>query len=261
MRLLNALLLVIFLTVTVYAQNIPAEKVEPKTETKTEAKTDAKTETRTEAKTENKDNTLPVKDDNAIQKIPDGYGNLTWGTYLTDARTKIAGVLTYTDDKTVILSKDKELEFKYGFFYKEPSVEKVTEEQVTEKKAVDEKVPEKKEEAKAETDKQPVTTPEKDEGRLFYVSMNFPYLDKNQVYEKIRKKYGKHTGENLKDNQGAIAWDSENTIVIMWVDRYEKKPYCRRIIYISKQISKELNEYTYTMFNKTEIELIKKMNP
>lgn len=238
MRRLYVLLIMFILVSTVYAQNKPAEKTDPKTNAKTETKTDPKTETQNTVK--------PADNKQTIEKIPDGYGNLTWGMYLSDARDKITGILSYTDEKKIIISKDKELEYYYGFFYKEPSTDTV---------------PVKKEDTPAGTDQQPATTQEKDEGRLFYVSMNFPYLDKDKVYEKIQKKYGTHTGENIKDNQGAIAWDSENTVVIMWVDRYEKKPYCRRIIYISKKISKELNEYTSTIFNKTEIELLKKMNP
>ncbi len=234
MRRLNVLLLIVFFTSAVYSQTKPVDKVDPKTNTKTETKT------------ENKDAASPESKDGQIEKIPDGYGNVTWGMYLSDVRDKISGILTYTDEKTILISKDKEMQFYYGFFYKEPS---------TEAAAV------KKEETTPPADKQPETTQEKDEGKLFYVSMNFPYLDKDKVYEKIEKKYGKHTGENIKDNQGAIAWDSTNTVVIMWVDRYEKKPFCRKIIYISKPISKELNEYTGTIFNKTEIDLLKKMNP
>jgi hypothetical protein len=171
------------------------------------------------------------------EKIPDGYGDVTWEMYLSDARDKISGVLTYSDEKTVIVSRDKELEYHYGFFYKEPSTDTTTSNNETE------------------------NTQEKDEGKLFYVSMNFPYLAKDQVYDKIQKKYGKHTQENVKDNKGAIAWNSENTIIIMWVDQYERKSFCRRIVYISKKVSSELNEYTYSIFNKTEIDLIKNMNP
>ena len=167
-----------------------------------------------------------------IEKIPDGYGDLAWETYLSDARDKISGILTYSDEKTVIVSKENELQYHYGFFYKEPSVNNETE-----------------------------NTQEKDEGKLFYVSMNFPYLGKDQVYDRIQKKYGKHSSENVKDNKGAIAWNSENTIIIMWVDQYERKPYCRRIIYVSKKVSLELNDYTKTILNKTEIDLIKQMNP
>ncbi len=218
MRRIYLTFLMLFIISAVYAQNVPAEKTDPKE---------------------------PVKNDESVVKIPDGYGSLTWGMYLSDARDKISGILTFTDEKKVIVSKEKELEYYYGFFYKEPSADAV---------------PEKKETTPAgEGTTEPVQ--EKDEGRLFYVSMNFPYLDKNAVYDKMLKKYGKHTGENIKDNQGAIAWDAENTVVIMWIDRYENKPYCRRIIYISKQISKELNAYTSTIFNKTELDLIKSMNP
>ncbi len=230
MRRIYLTLFILFLVSAVYAQNKPAEKTNGKTD----------------PKTENKDTTKPVTNGEKTEKIPDGYGTLTWGMYLSEARDKITGVLIYTDEKKVIVSKDKEMEYYYGFFYKEPSAEAL---------------PEKKEETIAAGDKATDPAQEKDEGKLFYVSMNFPYLDKDTVYDKIQKKYGKHTGENIKDNQGAIAWDAENTVVIMWIDRYEKKPYCRRIIYISKKISKELNEYTSTIFNKTELDLIKSMNP
>lgn len=246
MRRIFALLIILFFITSVYAQNKNAAKPGAKADAKAETKTDSKTAAKTDAKTEKKDQTKPENSGGNIEKIPDGYGNLTWGMYLSEARDKITGVLTFTDEKKVIVSKDRELEFYYGFFYKEPSAEK------TEIK---------KEEAAPGADKQPELTPEKDEGRLFYVSMSFPYLDKEKVYEKIKEKYGNHTGENIKDNQGAIAWDSENTVIIMWVDRYQKKPYCRRINYISKKISAELNDYTNTIFNKTEIELIKKMKP
>jgi len=230
MRRLYLPLIILFLVSSVYAQNKPAEKKKKKKETKTEIK----------------ETTKPADNGQATVKIPDGYGNLTWGMYLSEARDKITGVLTYTDEKKVIVSKDKEMEYYYGFFYKEPSAEAL---------------PVKKDETVPAGDNKTAPAQEKDEGKLFYVSMNFPYLDKDTVYDKMQKKYGKHTGENVKDNQGAIAWDAENTVVIMWIDRYEKKPYCRRIIYISKQISKELNEYTNTIFNKTELDLIKSMNP
>lgn len=210
------MLFILFLMSAVYAQNKPADKTDPKQPEKT----------------------------GESAKIPDGYGNLTWGMYLSEARDKISGILTYTDEKKIIISKDKEMQYYYGFFYKEPSADAI---------------PEKKDETAPAGDG--TAKPEKDEGKLFYVSMNFPYLDKDAVYDKIQKKYGKHTGENIKDNQGAIAWDAENTVIIMWIDRYEKKPYCRKIIYISKAISKELNEYTSTIFNKTELDLLKQINP
>lgn len=237
MRKLYTILFLLAIITSVSSQNKVTVKTDPKNSTKTETKTDAKTSGKGTGKpADNKDKT---------EKIPDGYGNLTWGMYLSEAKDKISGVLTYTDEKKIIISKDKEMEYYYGFFYKEPAD--------TAASSVKEETP--------AGDKQPAVTPEKDEGRLFYVSMNFPYLDKDLVYEKIQKKYGNHTGENIKDNQGAIAWDSPNTVIIMWVDRYEKKPFCRKIIYLSKPIAKELNDYTNSIFNKSEIDMINRMNP
>ncbi len=239
MRKLTGILLVLLLAVSVSAQNKP----EKKTDTKKPAAEEKKAEVKPAGTEDKKTDTTSDK----IEKLPEGYANLTWGTDLSDAKSKISGRLTYTDDRTVIISKDNELEYYYGFFYKAPeTVEKGMEQ------------PAGKDENK---DKGKETAPPKDEGKLFYVALNFPYIDKDLVYEKIKAKYGPHTGETIKDNQGAIIWDSEKTVVIMWIDRYGKKPYCRRIIYISKDISKELNDYTSTIFNKTEIDIMKRLNP
>lgn len=242
MRRITVILLSLLIAATASAQNrsngtTGTEKKPAAEEKKADVKPAAKEETKTDSTGDK------------IEKLPEGYANLTWGTYLSEAKDKISGRLTYTDDKTVIISKDNELEYYYGFFYREPEpADKTGEEPAG---TAD----------KTGTAGKEETAPPKDEGKLFYVSLNFPYLDKDAVYEKIKKKYGVHTGETIKDNQGAIAWDSEKTVVLMWIDRYGKKPYCRRITYISKDISKELNDYTNTIFNKTEIELMKKLNP
>lgn len=249
MRRITGILLVLLLAVSAAGQNQPEKKGGVNNGTaKTPAAEEKKADVKPAVEEKKTDKAADTTGDK-IEKLPEGYANLTWGTYLSEAKDKISGRLTYTDDKTVIISKDNELEYYYGFFYKEPEpAEKVTEEPAGTTDTTGTKKPDE-------------TTPPKDEGKLFYVALNFPYLDKDAVYEKIKKKYGVHTGETIKDNQGAIAWDSEKTVVLMWVDRYGKKPYCRRIIYISKDISKELNDYTNTIFNKTEIELMKKLNP
>lgn len=253
MRKLNIFILIILLAAAGFSQNA----VDTKTTTDTKTSTDGKTgtvDTKTTTDKKPDGTTADKKSETDIQKLPVGYGDLTWEMFLSDARPKIAGVLVYTDEKKIIVSKDGDLEYRYGFFYVDPTVveDEVPVTGTVEKTTGTETVT---------TDTTAAGTEKKDEGKLFYVSLNFPYLDKDSVYNKIKKKYGPHTGENIKDNQGAIAWISEDTIVIMWVDNYKKKPYCRRIVYISKKVSKELNDYTYKIFNKKEMDLIKKLNP
>ena len=196
--------------------------------------------------TENRDQTKKTEE----SVIPSGYGEAVWGSYLTDVREKISGRLVFTDEKKIIKSKDGDLEYDYGFFYRDPLLtgEKidVSDQAVNASENIDDTA------AAEET---------KDEGTLFYVSLKFPYLDQNLVYNKIKEKYGIHSSEDIKDNQGAIAWDSDKTVIVMWIDQYEGKPYCRRIVYVSKEIATQLNEYHYAIFNKREIELIKQLNP
>ncbi len=184
----------------------------------------------------------PAQNNNAIV-IPSGYGEAQWGAYLTDTRDKISGRLIFTDDKSVIKSRDGDLEYHYGFFYRDPLI--------TGEKTGTATTPE------ADADTREI----KDEGTLFYVSLQFPYLDKDLVYNKIKEKYGDHSSEDIRNNQGAMAWNSEKTIILMWIDQYENKAYCRRIVYVNKEIASQLNDYHHSIFHKREIDLIKQLNP
>lgn len=179
--------------------------------------------------------------------LPGGYENVTWGTRLSEARSKIKGKLVFTDEKTLIISRDEgteNLEYHYGFFYIDPAIEG----------------------GAAETKPADTTTGAKtagqeksDEGKLFFVEMKFPYLSMEEVQKKIESKYGTYTDKNLIKDQGAVAWNGENTIIIMWVDRYENKPFCRRITYVDKRITKELSDYQFRVFNTVELGILKKM--
>lgn len=191
---------------------------------------------------ENKQDNPDKKENKITANLPEGYSSIKWGTLLSKAREGISGKLVFTDEKTIIISKDGELEYHYGFFYVDPAVVG-TDEKNKDKEAAPTGVEQKD-----------------DEGKLFYVALKFPYLAMQDVRKKIEEKYGPSTNENLHNNQGAVGWNGDKTIVIMWVDRYENKPYCRRIIYVSKDIAKELDDYVYKMFNKVEIDLIKKLN-
>jgi hypothetical protein len=186
------------------------------------------------------------KEKKAAKNIYDGYEGVAWGTRLTAARDTIKGKLYFTDEKSLILSRDGELDYHYGFFYQDPAMEKADSAEAVKKEGAD---------------KQKEGTDKSDEGKLFYVALKFPYLSMDEVRKKIEEKFGPATTENMNKNQGAIAWNGEKTIVIMWVDRYENKPYCRRITYVSKEITRELNDYQIKVFNRVELELIRKLNP
>ncbi len=161
------------------------------------------------------------KDKKVSGSIPDGYGAIKWGSLLSDVKKGITGKLSYSDDRQVIISKDGDLEYRYGFFHEST----------------------------------------KPEGKFLYLSMTFPYLSLDDVKNKLESKFGKATSEVITNNQGAMAWDSEKTLIILWVDRYENKPYSRRITYLGKEIARELNDAQKKVFNKTEIEIINKLNP
>ncbi len=185
------------------------------------------------------------KKQKVISSVPNGYEKLSWGVKLSDARDKIKGKLVFTDDKSIIISRDGDLEYYYGFFYIDPALESGD--------------AAKKESVPKEADKKKESADKVDEGKLFYVALKFPYLSMDEVKKKIEAKYGPSTNENLHNMQGAVAWNGENTIVIMWIDRYENKPFCRRITYVNKKITKELGDYQFKVFNKVELAILKQL--
>jgi hypothetical protein len=183
---------------------------------------------------------LSAQDKKQSPTIPEGYGTATWASQLSAVRPAIKGKLVFTDEKSVIVSRDGELKYTYGFFYVDP------------------------EKHIQGTTGQSSTAPadeHKDEGKLFFVILSFPYLTMQDVKKKYEETYGAPTIENIEKNQGAIAWDDDKSIIVIWVDDYEGKAYSRRVSYVSKTVAREVNDYTYTMFNRTELEVIKTLMP
>lgn len=185
-----------------------------------------------------------VKDEikSDINKL-DGFGDLKWGTNISDAKGKVIGKIVFYDEMKLIVTRDGNIEYLYGFFFMDPEIYKLEEASSVKK---DEKIEDVGKKAY--------------DVRLFYVSLRFPYLTMKEVRKKVENKYGQATGENIKDNQGAIIWDFDKTTIIMWIDRYEDRPYCRKINYIGKELATDINEYQKRIFNKIEIEILKKLS-
>lgn len=181
--------------------------------------------------------------------LPGGFGNIQWGAALDDTKSKVIGRITYIDEKRVIMSKESDIEYTYGFFHMDPSIAGTT------APRPDDKTPGKNGNKKAQ---QPAAA---QQPKLYFVLVKFPYLAMEDVKKKIVDKYGPPTGENIEKNQGAFIWDSDNTAIIMWVDRYEDLPFCRKITYLGKQLAKDVNEYQKKIFNKAEIEILRNLNP
>lgn len=181
--------------------------------------------------------------------LPGGFGEVQWGMSIDDVKSKVIGKITYIDEKRVIMSKENNIEYTYGFFHTDPSIAGPAAAQQDKNAAgkdANKKSP------------QPAAT---QHPKLYFVLVKFPYLAMEDVKKKITDKYGPHTGENINDNQGALIWDSKKTAIMMWVDRYEKLPFCRKITYLGKELAKDVNEYQKKIFSKTEIEILRNLNP
>ena len=159
----------------------------------------------------------------------EGFKEIAWGTPLSKVKEKVTGKIQFTDDKKQLISSDENIEYYYGFFYKKP-LENTTE------------------------------PAEADEGLLYYVTVKFPLLRTKDVLKKIEETHGEANKKNIIENKGAIVWDKPKTLIIMWVYNLSGEPFCSRVIYLGKELSEEVNNYKNEIFNKTEIEVLKKLN-
>ena len=167
-----------------------------------------------------------------------GFGGATWGQPITEVRKAVKGKIVFDDEKKLILSRDGEIMYRYGFFYKEDADKPAQ---------------------PAANAAQPQQNPE--ESKFFYAISEFPYIAVDRIREKLAAQYGEPTGDTIKNAQGALVWDTGSGVAVAWVDAYEKKPYCRKISYISKDIAKELNRYIDDVFSKKERAVIKNLIP
>jgi hypothetical protein len=211
---------------------------------------------------------IPVLVSSETKKPVDGYGSLKWGSSLPDSRKGIKGKIVFDDEKRIIVTREGEITFRYGFVYKEPAANKEAQPaeaqpQPTAQPAADQSKPAVQ---PAPAAAKPAPTPAsakstEGETKLFYVITEFPYIALDDIKKKMIAEYGDPSGDTITKNQGALIWDSGDGVAIVWVDAYEKKSYCRRISYHSKIISKELSTNLYQEFNKREIDVIKKLAP
>ena len=171
-----------------------------------------------------------------------GFGGATWGISMADVRKNIKGKIIFDDEKKLILSRDGEITYRYGFFYKEAVALKPAN-------------------TAAAVSTAPAVQSQPVDSKFFFAISEFPYISLDKIKEKMVAQYGEPTGDSIKKEQGALVWDSGNSVAVVWVDAYEKKPFCRKISYISKEIAKELNTYQDEVFSKKEREIIKNLVP
>lgn len=177
------------------------------------------------------------QEDDKKSSIENGYAGIAWGSDFETVKKNAKGKLQYLDENRIIITKDGEITYSYGFLYIDPEKTGVEAQPV---------------EGENNAEKQ---------ARFFYTVVEFPYAKLEKIKELFVKKYGQPSKENIKRNRGAYIWESDQTIVIVWIDEYEKEPFVKRITYISKTIAGDLENYYYQIFNQEQIKVLKTLQP
>ncbi|MBN2434759.1 MAG: hypothetical protein JXK07_05760 [Spirochaetes bacterium] len=178
-------------------------------------------------------------------------GGARWGSSFDEVREVARGKLQFYRKDHYIITKDGEITYTYGFFYEDPEMLGMDPEEEVEP-----------EPEPAGATAEGATDDEKTgEAQYLYGITSFPYLAMEDVKKKLIEKYGEPTAESIVRNSGVIIWDLETTQISAWIDAYEKKPYCRKIVYVSKEVSKKLKDYNYKIFNRKEIDTLNRIKP
>jgi hypothetical protein len=216
--------------------------------------------------------TVPFFVQAETKKPVDGYSGVKWGVNMSEAKKGLRGKIVFDDEKRIIVTRDGEITYRYGFFYKAPLAENASPStaptaapQIASTAAPVASVasPAPSAAVTPVPTAAPVQTDKKNEPetRLFYVITEFPYISLEDIRGKMTAEYGEPTGDTITKAQGAVVWDSGKGVVIVWVDAYEKNPYVRKISYLSKDIAKEIKENLTKEFNKRELDVIKRLVP
>jgi hypothetical protein len=196
------------------------------------------------------------------KKPVEGYSGAKWGSPIADVRKSVKGKIVFDDEKKIVVTRDGEITYRYGFVFKEKAPVKQeapqTPQQPPQGQTPQAQTPQTQNPPAAQQ-----TAPDASGGetKFFYTILEFPYITLDEIRKKMVAEYGEPTGDTINKEQGALIWDSGAGVAIAWVEAYEKKSYCRRISYISKTIAKELNAYQMSVFSRREIDVIKALVP
>jgi len=99
--------------------------------------------------------------------------------------------------------------------------------------------------------------------RFFFLESKFILVESNDLYKRLKSKYGKYTKNtvNKKTNRGAFIWDLPSGFIIQWIEPYEKQQFTRRIYYISKDIQRQIEKDLHQFRFSKEIQILKTINP
>ena len=191
-------------------------------------------------------------------------GGARWGSSFDEVREVARGKLQFYRKDHYIITKDGEITYTYGFFYEDPEMLGLDpEEDMEPEPAPADTTADAAAGAAADGAPEEGAAGEEKTGEAQYLYgiTSFPYLEMKDVKKKITEKYGEPTAESIVRNSGVIIWDLETTQITAWIDAYEKKPYCRKIVYVSKEVSKKLKDYHYKIFNRKEIDTLNRIKP
>lgn len=97
------------------------------------------------------------------------------------------------------------------------------------------------------------------DGELYQVRILLPFIDAKLLQQKIELAYGKKTKSTVdeKNQTGVDIWDLPNGYIFLWYEPYNKKPFSRRIDFISKNLSEKILNESKDYFDSKEKQLLK----
>ncbi len=147
-----------------------------------------------------------------------------WGEKFSEIKKRLKNIKYEDTNKRIVYVKNF-IVFTLGFFpFTEVEKTDLQKSQVSSSNQQNET----KEEAK-----------QKEEGLLYYINLSFPLTE---AYE-IIKKYNQQYGVPKQKEENFILWETNDTVIYLWLEKYNNSLFSRRVDFISKELSNKIKEY------------------
>ncbi len=209
------------------------------------------------------------KDQPVVLISANGFAHFVWGENYKTVEEKLIGKLKYKQDGEFIYSDLGEFTIKYGFFrdenqpvHKTNAPNPANNSNTPQKPEVnqDPKSAGKPDQKQFMTDDEIRQKQMNENARLFFVTLELPYILSEKIEQRVAAKLGSSKGRQVEKNRGLVWWETEQTLIIVWMDAVEGKSYTRKVDFIGKKIRDEIRKKQQEIDEKKQRSVLKDLN-
>lgn len=194
-----------------------------------------------------------------------GFAGSNWGDAFVEVKKGALGKVKAIQEGEFILTSYKEFHIRYGFYREELKVSakpanngNSNPQQNANTQPTNMSDSDRQKELMSDRERREKA--QNDSARLFYVTLELPYIASEKIEKKLEAKLGQSKGRQVSQKRGLVWWETDKTLVILWLDAVNGNSYTRKIDFIGKEIRDEINRKQQSRDRKRENNVVKGLN-